>query len=99
MTNKLVVVINNLKVPKIKKILLYEMEFLYQITADSRKPWLGGYRHQTPVLSVLCTQLKLLNPTPTPPKKTPGYAIGSNSKWGLTTMQQLQLLCIQEQAV
>jgi len=28
MTNKLVVVINSLKVPKIKKILLYEMEFL-----------------------------------------------------------------------
>ena len=28
MTNKLVVIINSLKVPKIKKILLYEMEFL-----------------------------------------------------------------------
>jgi len=28
MTNKLVVVINSLKVPKIKKILLYEMKFL-----------------------------------------------------------------------
>jgi len=30
MTNKLVVVINYLKVPKIKKILLYEMKFLVQ---------------------------------------------------------------------
>jgi len=28
MTNKLVVIINNLKVPKTKKILLYEMKFL-----------------------------------------------------------------------
>ena len=28
MTNKLVVIINSLKVPKIKKILLYEMSFL-----------------------------------------------------------------------
>ena len=30
MTNKLVVIINSLKVPKIKKILLYEMKFLVQ---------------------------------------------------------------------
>ena len=28
MTNKLVVIINSLKVPKIKKILVYEMKFL-----------------------------------------------------------------------
>ena len=28
MTNKLVVIINSLKVPKIKEILLYEMKFL-----------------------------------------------------------------------
>ena len=28
MTNKLVVIINSLKIPKIKKILLYEMKFL-----------------------------------------------------------------------
>jgi len=28
MTNKLVVIINSLKVPKIKKILLYEVKFL-----------------------------------------------------------------------
>jgi len=37
MTDKLVV-INSLKVPKIKKILLYEMKFFYQITAASRIP-------------------------------------------------------------
>jgi len=28
MTNKLVVIINSLKLPKIKKLLLYEMKFL-----------------------------------------------------------------------
>jgi len=38
MKNKLVVIINSLKVAKMKKILLYEMKFLYQITAASRTP-------------------------------------------------------------
>jgi hypothetical protein len=38
MTNKLVVIINSLKVPKIKKILLYEMKFIVPITAASRTP-------------------------------------------------------------
>jgi len=38
MTNKLVVIINSLEVPKIKKILLYEINFLYQTTAASRTP-------------------------------------------------------------
>jgi hypothetical protein len=37
-----------------------------------QNPWLGGYRPQIPVLSVLCPQLNLLNP----PKKIPGYATG-----------------------
>ena len=37
MTKKLVVIISTLKVPKIKKMLLYEMKFIvYQITAASR---------------------------------------------------------------
>jgi hypothetical protein len=29
-----------------------------------QNPWLGGYRPQIPVLSVLCPQLNLLNPPP-----------------------------------
>jgi len=45
--------------------------FLYQITAASRTPWLGGYCPQIPVLSVLCPQLGLLTP---PPNKIPRYA-------------------------
>jgi len=53
MTNKLVVVINSLKVPKIKKLLLYEMKFLVPNYSCLQNPWLGGYRPQIPVLPVL----------------------------------------------
>ena len=62
MTNKLAVIINSLKVPKIKKILLYEIKFLVPNYSCFQNPWLGGYRPQIPVLSVLCTQLNLLTP-------------------------------------
>ena len=68
MTNKLVVIINSLKVPKIKKLLLYEMKFLVPNYSCLQNPWLGGYRPQIPVLSVLnwiCW---------TPLNKIPGYA-------------------------
>jgi len=51
MTNKLIVIINGHKVPKMKKILLYEMKFI-----------VPNYSPQIPVLSVLCPQLNLLNP-------------------------------------
>ena len=55
MTNKLVVVINSLKVPKIKKILLYEISCTkLQLPPE---PLTRGYRPQIPVLSVLCPQL------------------------------------------
>ena len=66
MTNKLGVIINSLKVPEIKKILLYEIKFLVPKYSCLQNPWLGGYRPQIPVLSVLCPQLNLLNlPPPT----------------------------------
>ena len=74
MTNKLVVTINSLKVPKIKKILLYEMKFLVPNYSCFQNPWLEGYRPQIPVFSVLCPQLNLLKPPPR--KKIPGYATG-----------------------
>ena len=63
MTNKLVVIINSLKVQKIKKILLYIPNY-----SCLQNPWLGSYRPQIPFLSVLnwiCWP---------PPKKIPGYA-------------------------
>ena len=53
MTNKLVVTINSLKVPKIKKILLYEMKFLVSNYSYLQNPWLGDYCTQIPILSVL----------------------------------------------
>ena len=69
MTNKLVVVVNSLKLPKIKKILLYEMKFLIPNYSCLQNSWLGRYRPQIPVLSLLCPQLNLL----TPPEQNPGY--------------------------
>jgi len=62
MTNKLVVIIKSLKLPKIKKILLYEMKFLLPNYSCLQNPLLGGYRPQIPVLSILCPQLNLLSP-------------------------------------
>jgi len=71
MTNKLVVIINRIKVPKIMKILLYEMKLLVTNYSCLQNPWLRGYCPQIPILSVLFPQLNLLN---TPPNKIPGYA-------------------------
>jgi len=64
MTNKLVVIINSLNVPKINKILVYEMKFLVPNYSCLQNPWIGWYRPQMPVLSVPCHQLNLLNPSP-----------------------------------
>jgi len=50
---------NSLKVPKIKKILIYEIKFLVPNYSCLQNHWLGGYRPQIPVL---CPQLNLLNP-------------------------------------
>jgi hypothetical protein len=65
MKNKLVVIINSLEIPKIKKILLREMKFLVPNYCCLQNHWLGGYCSQIPVLSVLCPQLNLLNPPQT----------------------------------
>ena len=50
------------------------MKFLVPNYSCLQNPWLGGYRPQIHVLSVLCPQLNLLNPPP--PNKIPGYATG-----------------------
>jgi len=63
MTNKLVV-INGLKVPKTKKMLLYEMKVLVPHYTCLQNPWLGGYRPQFPALPVFRLQLNLLTPPP-----------------------------------
>jgi len=64
MINKLVVIINSLKVPKIKKILLYEVKFLVPNYSCLQNPWLGGLPPPDPLLSALCPQQNLLNPPP-----------------------------------
>ena len=63
MTNKLVVIINSLKIPKIKQLLLYDTQFLVPNYSCLQNPWIGvrGYRPRIPVL---CPQLNLLNPPP-----------------------------------
>ena len=56
------------------------MKFLVPNYSGLQNPRLGGYRPQILVLSVLCSQLNLLNLnllTP-PPNKIPGYATDCN---------------------
>jgi len=81
MTNKLVVIINILKVPKMKKILLYEMKFLVPNYSCLQNPWLGGYRPHIPVLSVL----SWICWNPPGPNKIPGYA---TALWYVLGVQQ-----------
>jgi len=50
------------------------MKFLVPKYSSLQNPWLGDYRPQIPILSVLSPQLNLLNP----PKKIPGYATAYN---------------------
>ena len=65
MTNKLVAIIISLKVPKIKKLLQYEMKFFVPSYSCLQNPWLGGSLPQIPILFVLCPQLILFNPAQT----------------------------------
>ena len=60
--DKLIFIIKSFRVPKIKKILLYEMKFLASNYSCIQNPLLGGCRPQIPVLYVLCTLLNLLIP-------------------------------------
>ena len=53
----MVVIINSLKLPKFKKILLYEMKYLVPNYSCLQNPWLVSYALPIPLLSVLCPQL------------------------------------------
>ena len=48
MTNKLVVIINSLKIPKLRKFYYMKWNFLYQITAASRTPDYGATAFRSP---------------------------------------------------
>ena len=76
MTNKLVVNTNSLKYQKLRKF--YYMKWIFFVPNYSclQNPWLGGYRPQIPLLSVLCPQLNLLNP---PRKKFLGTPLNNRS--------------------
>ena len=74
MTDKLAVIINSLILPKIKKILLYEMKLFVPNYSCLQNPWLGGYRHQIPV-SLSSTEFV----EPSPSNKIPRYA--TDTKW------------------
>ena len=73
MTNKLVV-INCNQLPKIKKILLYEIKFLVPNYSCLQNPWQGGYRPPDP--RFLCP-LFSTEFVERPPNKIPGYATGN----------------------
>jgi len=76
MTYKLVVIINGLKVPKIKKLLLYEMKFLVPNYSCLQNPWLGRRGLPPPDPRSLSSALNWISwhPPPSPQNKIPGYA-------------------------
>ena len=63
MRNKLLVIINSLGVPKIKKILLYEMKFLVPNYSCLQNPWLGGYAPRSP-FSLSSSSTEFVEPPP-----------------------------------
>ena len=82
MTNKLVVIINSIKVAKIKKILLYEMKFLLPNYSCIREPLTRGLLPPVPHSLCLMSPTEFVEPTPPPPSnKIPGYDIASVSPW------------------
>ena len=76
--NKLVVIINTLKVPKIKNILLYEMKFLVSNYSCLQNPWLKGYRPRSPFS--LSSVLNWIWGTPPPPPRRTKF-LGTPLDW------------------
>ena len=92
MTNKLVVIINSLKVPKIKKILLYEMKFLVPNYSCLQNPRLGGYRPPDPrTLCPLSSTDFVEPPTPLPRTKFLGKLAWAPSWWRIKPTKASQL--------
>ena len=66
MTNKLLVIINSLKVPKIKKILLDEMNFLVPNYSCLQNFWLGGLVPPDPHSLCPLSSTEFVEPPPPP---------------------------------
>ena len=60
---KLVVIINSLKVPKLRTFHYKKMKFLVPNYSCLQNPRVGGYCPHIPVLSIFLPQLNLLNPS------------------------------------
>ena len=60
---------NSLKVPKIKKILLYEMKFLVPNYSCLQNPWLGGYRPPDPRSLCPLSSTEFVEPPRPPPEQ------------------------------
>jgi len=86
MTNKLVVIINSPKLPKIKKLLLYEMKFIVPNYGCLQNPWLWGYCPPDPHSLCPLSSTEFVEPLP---NKIPGYATGT-SRHLRSTFSELQ---------
>jgi len=77
MTNILFVIINSLKVPKIKKMLLNETKFILPNYSCLQNPWLEGLPPPDP--RSLCPLSSSEFVEPLPSNKIPGYATADHS--------------------
>jgi len=77
MTIKLVIIINSLKVPKINKILLYEVKFYCAKLQLPPEPLTRGLPPPPDPCSLCPLSSTEFVETPTPPNKIPWYATGA----------------------
>ena len=100
MTNKLVVVIKCLKVPNIKKILLYEMKFRVPNYSLPPEPLTRGLTPTDPRSLCPLSSTEFVDP---PPEKIPGYAtalfpiywswVGSRAYLDVSEMKKILCSC------
>ena len=79
MTDKLVFIMNSLKVPKIKKILLYEMKFLVPNYSCLQNPWLGRQPPPDPCSLCPLSSTEFVEPPP-PPTNFLGTALSHDTQ-------------------
>ena len=92
-TNKLVFIINSLKVPKIKKVLLYEMKFLVPNYSCLQNPWLKGLLPPDP--HSLCSLSSTEFVEPPPPNKIHGFTSACGVCFSIMYPMQVPVYWIQ----